>query len=166
VNRIVLNTENIEGENDMIAIGAAAPDFKLKDQDGKIVKLSTLKGKNVLLSFRPLAWTSVCTDEMKSLEENFYRLAALNTIALGIGIDSAPSNKAWAKSLNIRKTRLVSDFWPHGEVSKLYGVFREEDGFSERANILLDASGIVVFARLYPVDQLPEIQEIIDFLNK
>ena len=150
----------------MIAIGIKAPDFTLNDQNGKNVKLSSLQGKKVLLSFRPLAWTPVCTDQMKSLEENFDRLAKLNTIALGIGVDSSPSNKAWAKSLNIEKTRLLSDFWPHGAVSKLYGVFREKDGFSERANIIIGENGLVLFTKLYPVGQLPEIQEIIQVLEK
>jgi peroxiredoxin len=150
----------------MIANGTKAPDFKLKDQDGKIVNLSALQGKKVLLSFRPLAWTAVCTDQMKSLENNFDKLAELNIVALGIGVDSAPSNKAWARSMNIKKTRLISDFWPHGEVSKLFGAFREADGFSERANILIDENGTIVFTRLYPTGQLPDIQEIINFLKK
>jgi peroxiredoxin len=150
----------------VISIGTKAPDFKLKDQDGKVVTLSALQGKKVLLSFRPLAWTAVCTDQMKSLENNFDILAELNTVALGIGVDSAPSNKAWAQSMNIKKTRLISDFWPHGEVSKLFGAFREADGFSERANILIDENGKVVFTRLYPTAQLPDIQEIINFLKK
>ena len=149
----------------MIAIGTKAPDFTLNDQNGKNVKLSSLRGKKVLLSFRPLAWTPVCTDQMKSLEENFDRLARLNTIALGIGVDSSPSNKAWAKSLNIEKTRLLSDFWPHGKISKLYGVFREKDGYSERANILIDENGAVLFAKMYPVGQLPDIEEIIKVLK-
>jgi peroxiredoxin len=149
----------------MIAIGAKAPDFTLNDQNGKNVKLSSLQGKKVLLSFRPLAWTPVCTDQMKSLEDNFDRLAKLNTIALGIGVDSSPSNKAWAKALNIEKTRLLSDFWPHGKVSKLYGVFREKDGFSERANILLDENGVVSFTKLDPVSKLPDIEEIIQVLK-
>jgi len=150
----------------MIANGTKAPDFKLKDQDGKIVNLSALQGKKVLLSFRPLAWTAVCTDQMKSLENNFDKLAELNIVALGIGVDSAPSNKAWARSMNIKKTRLISDFWPHGEVSKLFGAFREADGFSERANILIDENGTIVFTRLYPTGQLPDVQEIINFLKK
>jgi peroxiredoxin len=103
---------------------------------------------------------------MKSLENNFDKLAELNIVALGIGVDSAPSNKAWAQSMNIKKTRLISDFWPHGEVSKLFGAFREADGFSERANILIDENGTIVFTRLYPTGQLPDIQEIINFLKK
>ena len=150
----------------MIAIGSKAPDFTLKDQNGKNVRLSSLRGKKVLLSFRPLAWTPVCTDQMKSLEGNFDLLTKLNTVALGIGVDSSPSNKAWAKALNIEKTSLVSDFWPHGEVSKMYDVFREDDGYSERANIIIDEKGIVSFTKLYPVGQLPDIQEIIEVLNR
>ena len=149
----------------MIAVGAKAPDFTLSDQNGKNVKLSSLQGKKVLLSFKPLAWTPVCTDQMKSLEENFDRLAELNTIALGIGVDSSPSNKAWATALKIEKTRLLSDFWPHGKVSKLYGVFREKDGYSERANMLLDENGVVLFAKMYRVGQLPDIEEIIQVLK-
>lgn len=77
----------------MIEIGSKAPDFALKDQSGKTVRLSSFKGKKVLLSFRPLAWTAVCHDQMKSLEENHLRLDELNTVALGIGVDSVPSNK-------------------------------------------------------------------------
>lgn len=150
----------------MIEISAKAPPFKLKDQNGKIVKLSSLKGKKVLLSFRPLAWTPVCTDQMKNLDNNFDRLTALNTVPLGIGVDSSPSNNAWAKALNIQKLRLVSDFWPHGEIAQLYGVFREEDGFSERANIIIDENGIILFTKIYAIDKMPEIKEIIQFLKR
>ena len=132
----------------MIEIGGKAPDFALKDQNGKIVRLSAFKGKKVLLSFRPLAWTAVCHDQMRSLEENHLHLDELNTVALGIGVDSVPSNKAWAESMEIKNTRLLSDFWPHGEVAKSYGVFREKDGFSERANILLDEDQKVVFVQV------------------
>ena len=102
---------------------------------------------------------------MGSLEENFDRFDKLNTVPLGIGVDSAPSNKAWAKSLNIARTRLLADFWPHGEVAKLYGVFRDKDGFSERANIVIDENQVVVFAKLYPVQELPDIKEILQFLK-
>jgi peroxiredoxin len=150
----------------MITIGVKAPDFKLKDQDGKIVKLSALRGRKVLLSFKPLAWTPICTDQIKSLEEHFDRLAELNTKALGVGVDSSPSNKAWAKSMGIEKTRLVSDFWPHGAVAKEYGVFREEDGYSERANIIIDENGVVIFAKMYPIGQMPDIHEIIQTLER
>jgi peroxiredoxin len=97
----------------MIEVGKLAPDFALKDQYDKTVKLSSFKGKRILLSFRPLAWTPVCTDQMGDLEENFDQYSKLNAVAIGIGVDTVPSNKAWAKSLGIEKTRLLSDFWPH-----------------------------------------------------
>ena len=102
---------------------------------------------------------------MGSLEENFDRYNRLNTIALGIGVDSVPSNKAWAKSLNIERTRLLSDFWPQGDVAKLYGVFRDKDGFSERANILIDENQVVIFAKLYPIQQLPDTEELMRVLE-
>jgi peroxiredoxin len=102
---------------------------------------------------------------MGSLEENFDRYNRLNTVALGIGVDSVPSNKAWAKSLNIERTRLLSDFWPQGEVAKLYGVFRDKDGFSERANVIIDENQVVVFAKLYPIQQLPDTEELMRVLE-
>ena len=150
----------------MIETGGQAPDFSLRDQHGKIVQLSKLKGKLVLLSFRPLAWTPVCSDQMKSLEENYDRFEKHKTIALGIGVDSTPSNKAWAEHMGIKKTRLLSDFWPHGEVAKLFGVFRDKDGFSERANILVNEMHLVIFAKTYPVSELPDIEEILAMLDK
>jgi peroxiredoxin len=150
----------------MIEVGVKAPDFSLKDHNGKTVKLSSFKGKKVLLSFRPLAWTSVCHDQMRLLEENHLRFDELNTVALGIGVDSVPSNKAWALSMDIKNTRLLSDFWPHGEVAKSYGLFRDKDGFSERANIIIDEEQKVVFAKVYPTAQLPDFEEIVKFLEK
>jgi peroxiredoxin len=150
----------------MIEIGSKAPDFVLKDQSGKTVRLSSFKGKKVLLSFRPLAWTAVCHDQMRLLEENHLRFDELNTVTLGIGVDSVPSNKAWAESMDIKNTRLLSDFWPHGGVAKAYGVFRDKDGFSERANILIDAEQNVVFTQVYPTSQLPDVEPIIDLLNR
>lgn len=149
----------------MIAIGKKAPDFTLKDQNNNSVKLSRFRGKKVLLSFRPLAWTAVCQDQMRSLEQNHVTLDELNTVALGIGIDSVPSNKAWAQAMDIKNTRLLSYFWPHGDVAKAYGIFRDKDGFSERANIVLDETQKVIFAKTYPISQLPEIEEILNLLR-
>ena len=150
----------------MIEVGNRAPDFTLKDQNGKAMRFSSLKGKKVLLSFRPLAWTPVWSDQMESLEENHDRFDNLNTVALGIGVDSVPTNKAWAKSLNIEKTRLLADFWPHGGVAKMLGIFREKNGFSERVNIVIDEAQKVIFVKIYDISRLPDIEEIINFLSK
>jgi len=149
----------------MIEIGSRAPDFVLKDQSGTKVKLAGFSGRRVLLSFRPLAWTAVCHDQMMLLEENHLRFDELNTVALGIGVDSVPSNKAWAEVMEMTNTRLLSDFWPHGGVASSYGVFRDADGFSERANIIIDEEQKVVFARVYPTSQLPDFDEIMQFLE-
>jgi peroxiredoxin len=149
----------------MIKVGSKAPDFALKDQNGKAVRLSGLAGKKVLLSFRPLAWTAVCHDQMRALEENHAQFDELNTLALGIGVDSMPSNKAWAESMGIKNTRLLSDFWPHGAAAKTYGLFRENDGFSERANILINERGKVIFAQTYPIAQQPDVEEILEALR-
>ena len=149
----------------MIAVGSKAPDFTLSDHNGKQVKLSELKGRKVLLSFHPLAWTSVCAEQMKSLEANFAEFEKLNTVAFGLSIDSVPCKKAWAKELAVVKTSLLCDFWPHGGVAKLYDIFREKDGFSERGNIVVDEGLRVTFAQTYPISQLPDIGEIIRFLR-
>ncbi len=149
----------------MIEIGERAPHFSLRDQNGKIAKLADFKGRRILLSFRPLAWTAVCHDQMMLLEGNHLRFDELNTIALGIGVDSVPSNKAWAEEMDITNTRLLSDFWPHGEVAGAYDVFRDAEGFSERANIIIDEDQRVVFARVYPTSQLPDFDEIMEFLE-
>ena len=67
--------------------------------------------------------------------------------------------------MDIKNTKLLVDFWPHGDVARLYGVFREKDGFAERANIIVDEEQEVVFVKIYPTSQLPDFDEIIKFLS-
>jgi peroxiredoxin len=90
----------------------------------------------------------------------------LKTVAVGLSVDSFPTKHAWAKELGIKETRLLCDFWPHGAVAHAMGVFREEDGFSERANIVVDESGRVVLIKVYDIPQLPDLEEILAFLKK
>ena len=87
-------------------------------------------------------------------------------MALGISVDPVPSKAAWAKSLNIKGTRLPSDFWPHGEVAKKYGIFSRSQGFSFRVNIIVNEEGKVVFVKKYPISEVPDIKEIITELSK
>jgi peroxiredoxin len=141
--------------------GETARDFKLADQNGKNLRLSELRGRRVLLSFHPLAWTSICAKQMQALEANKDTFESLNTVPLGLSVDTVPSKKAWAESLGIESVRLLSDFWPHGRVASLYGIFRESSGFSERANIVVDEQGQVVFSKTYEIGQLPDIEEVI-----
>lgn len=148
-----------------IEVGKPAPDFLLADnQDGQ-VRLSDLRGKKVLLSWHPLAWTSVCTDQMRSLEANYKKFEELNTIPLGLSVDPAASKKVWANVLSIRKTKLLSDFYPHGEVAKELGIFLEDLGASGRANIIIDEEGIVRWVKVYPIPELPDLNEVFEALR-
>jgi peroxiredoxin len=103
---------------------------------------------------------------MKSLEKNHSKFKKLNAVAFGVNIDHVPAKKAWAKMLRLKKTRLLSDFWPHGEVAKRFAIFRESDGFSERANIIIDEEGNLVWVRIYPIKQLPDIDEVLGALAR
>ena len=149
-----------------LKMGDAAPNFVLKDHHNKELRLSELKGRKILLSFHPLAWTKVCAEQMKSLEQNSEVFDRLNTVPLGLSVDTVPSKHAWAHDLGLKKTRLLSDFWPHGTVAKLYGLFREENGLSGRANIIIDEDQKIVFLKLYEIPQLPDIDEIIASIRK
>jgi peroxiredoxin len=152
-------------ENKVVAVGSRVRDFSLRDQDGKQVQLSTLRGKKILLSWHPLAWTGICALQMQSLEKNRRAFAKLGAVALGLSVDTVPSKKAWAASLKIKETRLLSDFWPHGKTAKALGLFRKEDGISQRANIILDETGKVIFVKVYPIKVLPPIEEILAVLK-
>ncbi len=149
----------------LIRRGDAAKNFSLKDQRDTTVDLFEQMGKRVLLSFHPLAWTEYCAAQMTSLEENREQFERLNTVALGISVDSLPCKRAWAKSLGIEHTPLLCDFWPHGEVARQYGIFREANGFSERANVIIDEDGTVVRVKIYPVHSVPDIMEVIGWLE-
>ncbi len=148
-----------------IKVGNLAPDFTLKDHHNKEFTLSELRGKKVLLSFHPLAWTKVCAQQMKSLEDNKEVFDGLNTVAVGFSVDTVPCKHAWAKDLKVWKTALLCDFWPHGEVAQKFGMFKIEKGFTERANIIVDEQGKVIFIKIYDIPTLPDIQEIIEFLK-
>ncbi len=149
-----------------IKIGDKAPDFTLKNQNNKDVSLSSLKGKKVLLSFHPLAWTSVCAIQMKILELKHDEMEKLNTIALGMSVDNAYCKLEWARSLCIEKTDLLADFWPHGEIAKKYSLFLENAGISGRANILVDEKGNIEWIKVYEMSEVPDIEEIIRYLKK
>ena len=86
---------------------------------------------------------------MVSLEKNRGILESPDTFAAGISGDSVPCKKAWVISLEIVDTRLLCDFWPLGKVAQLYGIFRDSNGFSERANIIMDEHQNVIFIKVY-----------------
>jgi len=144
-----------------IALGSKAPAFTLKDQDEKDVSLSDMAGKKVVVAFHPLAWTSVCTQQMQDLESNRDEYAGRGAVAIGLSVDSVPCKTAWAKEIGVTHTRLLADFWPHGGVAAAFGVFRERNGFSERAVFVLDADGVVAWKKVYPIRERPDVKEIL-----
>lgn len=150
-----------------VHVGDVAPDFVLKDQNETEYKLSNYRGKkNVVLSFHPLAWTSVCALQMQDLEKQRTAFDQLDTVSLGLSVDSLYSKRSWADSLNVKETALLADFYPQGEVAKKYGVFREADGFSERAVFIVDKNGIIRYKKVYPIKELPDVEEIKGLLDK
>ena len=146
-------------------IGQKAPDFILKDQYGEDFKLSAFRGKRVLLSFLPLAWTPESAAQVKALDASVGRFDGLNTVVVGISVDSVPTKKAWTAYLGTTKLRLLADFWPHGLVSDEYEVLRQMVGYAERANIIVDENGIITFVRKYAPGEVPDIEEIVRALN-
>jgi len=156
----------MRGDIMALKVGDLAPDFKLKDQNGDDISLSGFKGKKVLLSFHPLAWTGVCETQMKNLDLKYDELGKLNVVPLGISIDTSPSKKAWAQNMKINKLKLLSDFWPHGEVAKKYGIFDEENGFSKRANFLIDEEGKIEFVKVYELRDQPDLNEIMNYIKR
>jgi len=149
-----------------IKVGDTFGDFSLKSHTEAVVDTAALAGKKILLSFHPLAWTEVCARQMQSLEANFETFQSLNTVPLGFSVDAVPCKKAWAKNLGIEKVDLLSDFWPHGGIAAKLGIFIDKFGFSERANIILDEQRKAIFVKVYPIRELPDINEVLDFLKK
>lgn len=149
----------------MIQVGEKAPDFKLEDQSGNEVSLKDFAGKKVLLSWHPLAFTSICALQMNSLEDNAKRFQEANTVVLGMSVDAQPSKEAWAESLGLKEVQILADFHPHGEVSKAYGLFNDEMGASVRANVLVDEEGTVIWAKEYPLKETPDVEEVFEAIK-
>ena len=141
--------------------GDKIPELKLRDHREEEVKLDKFDGKNVLLSFHPLAWTSVCRNQMEDLEANYQEFEENNTVPLGISVDPVPSKSAWAEDIGLENLRLVSDFWPHGDFATKLGIFIREKGISGRVNILVNAEGEILWKKEYDIPELPDIDEVL-----
>ena len=121
------------------AVGSVAPGFSLPSTAGRDVTLSALRGKNVLLAFFPLAFTSVCTREMCEFSEDYARYGNAATEVLPISVDSIPTLKEFKAKERIG-VDLLSDF--KREVSRRYGVLLDTF-FSARAYFLIDRQGVL-----------------------
>jgi peroxiredoxin len=145
--------------------GDAAPDFELRSHRGGSVKLSDLRGKNVVVAFHPLAFTPVCARQMCSYESDMKRFEAADAAVLGISIDPQPSKTAWARELGVTTFDLLSDNHPYGEVARKFGVFREKEGFAERAVFVIDKNGKVAWTRTYDIPEHPQNDDVFSALS-
>src|SRR5712691_2109654 len=127
-----------EGPGMAVEVGDIAPDFTLKDQHGTPVRLSGLRGKkNVVLVFYPLAFSGVCSSELCSMRDSFPEADSEDVEVLTVLVDCAYAHRAWADAEGY-SFGLLSDFWPHGEVARSYGVFDEKAGFAQRGTFIID----------------------------
>jgi peroxiredoxin len=126
--------------NEIPRVGEPAPDFTLKSTTGEKVTLSSLKGRNVLIAFFPLAFTSTCTAELCDMRDEWDRFAGKGTTILPISVDSVDTLKEY-KAKHDFQAEFLSDF--KREVSRLYGVLIEERFYSNRAYFLVDKDGII-----------------------
>ncbi|NKE72634.1 peroxiredoxin [Candidatus Manganitrophus noduliformans] len=132
-----------------IEVGDEAPDFILKDQDQKEVKLSDFRGKkNVVLAFYPLDWSPVCTNENKCFTNDLPKFQDTDTEVFGISIDSTWSHKAWADALGL-KHRLLSDM--KRDAVKNYGLYLEDANIGKRATVIVDKNGKVRYKKVQEI---------------
>jgi peroxiredoxin (alkyl hydroperoxide reductase subunit C) len=132
----------------MLPVGAAAPDFTLRDQNQQPVTLSSYRdARNVLLIFFPLAFTGICQGELDLLRDHLPEFENDDSVALAISVGPPPTHKLWALESGFTFP-VLSDFWPHGEVSQAYGVFNADAGYPNRGTFVVDRSGIIRFAEM------------------
>ncbi|MEU1051830.1 peroxiredoxin [Streptomyces sp. NPDC005876] len=140
-----------------IQVGDKAPGFELKDNHGATVRLSDFRGrKNVVLIFYPFAFTGVCTGELCEVRDNLPQFADRDTQVLAVSNDSIHTLRVFAEQEGLEYP-LLSDFWPHGEVSRAYGVFDEGKGCAVRGTFVIDREGVV---RWTVVNALPDARDL------
>ena len=128
--------------------GAIAPDFTLKDQNNRDVRLADFRGrKAVLLVFYPLAFTGTCGGELDELSAHLPDFTGDDVQVLTVSVDSPYSHKVWADRQGY-EFPLLADFWPHGAVARAFGVFNDAAGFASRGTFLIDTEGVIRFAEM------------------
>ena len=142
-----------------VEVGEQAPDFELKDQHGSPVRLSSFQAtKNVVLVFYPLAFSGVCSGELCALRDDFPEVNREDVELLTVSVDSTFVLRTWADRDDFGFS-LLSDFWPHGGVAKLYGVFDEDRGMATRGTFIIDKAGVIRWKVVNPIPQARDIAE-------
>ena len=143
-----------------LLVGAAAPDFSLKDQSQKDVKLSDYRGKkNVVIVFYPLDWSPVCTNEHVCFVNDMKQFEKLDAQVLGLSVDSVWSHKAFAEKMGIQYP-LLADFQPRGAVAEKFGVYLPDKGITGRAIAIVDRTGKIAWFKNYDIPVVPDIKEV------
>lgn len=143
-----------------IAVGQPAPDFALKDQDQKEIKLSDFTGKrNVVMIFYPLDFSPVCTNEHACFVNDMKRFETLDAQVLGLSVDSVWTHKAFAEKMGIRYP-LLADFHPKGAVAEKFGVYLPERGITGRAIAVINKAGKIAWLKNYDIPVVPDMNEV------
>ncbi|NGN68922.1 peroxiredoxin [Streptomyces sp. A7024] len=148
--------------NEPPAAGDTAPDFTLRTQHGETVRLAELRGeRNTVLVFFPFAFTSVCTGELRALRDAQSRFVNDDVQLLAVSCDSMHALRVFSEQERIDYP-LLSDFWPHGNVSRAYGVFDDEKGCAVRGTFVIDKNGVI---RWVVVNDLPDARDLNDYVK-
>ncbi len=139
--------------------GVAALEFTLPDHHGRQVSLSDFRGRVVVLVFYPYAFTSTCTGELRAIQDTLPTLQNDDVQVLGVSCDSMFALRVFADQQRLDYP-LLSDFWPHGEVARAYGVFDEERGVAVRGTFVVDRAGVL---RWQLVNAIPDGRDTADY---
>jgi peroxiredoxin len=152
--------------------GDMAPDFDLPVLIGGVrhqFRLSEWRGRqNLVLAFYPANWDPVSAQQMIAYQIEREKFAERQAEVVAISVDHIMNATAWEREIGPFEFLLASDFWPHGVVSSKYDVLREREpgaGASERAIFVVDKGGRIAFSKIYPVDQLPDMEETLNTLR-
>jgi mycoredoxin-dependent peroxiredoxin len=140
-------------------VGAAAPDFTLKDQHGQDVSLSDFRGdRNVLLVFYPWSFSRICTNEMAEIRDALPTLTGEDSAVLAVSCDAMFTQRVYAEHEGLEYP-VLSDFWPHGAVASAYGVFDDTLGAAVRGSFVIDKDGVVAWRVVNGVKEARDLGE-------
>jgi peroxiredoxin len=144
--------------------GTPAPDFELRSTPDQTLSLSELRGRPVILVFYPEDWSPVCSDQLALYQQLLPEFQRFGAELVGVSVDGIWCHLAFAQNRNLHFP-LLADFEPKGEVSRRYGVYRADDGTSERALYVIDGNGIVRWSYVSPVGVNPGADGILRALE-
>jgi len=148
-----------------LSAGSPAPDFTLHSTPDQEVSLHDFRGKPVVLAFYPADWSPVCGDQMALYNEMRGEFARHGAQLLGLSVDGVWCHAAFARERKLHFP-LLADFEPKGAVARLYGVYRDKEGCTERALFVIDAEGRIAWSYVSPIGVNPGADGIFDALEK